>query len=82
VQQIGRVVDEVLEMVLVGNTAMHHLFLGLPVAQLALAPYVPAASMALDRKARDLGLRFALEPTCTSFPTSPGMLEGIMWPSF
>ncbi|MGE5674314.1 MAG: ASKHA domain-containing protein, partial [Mycobacterium leprae] len=27
---------------LVGNTAMHHLFLGLPVADLALAPYRPA----------------------------------------
>lgn len=25
-----------------GNTAMHHLFLGIPVADLALAPYVPA----------------------------------------
>jgi uncharacterized 2Fe-2S/4Fe-4S cluster protein (DUF4445 family) len=43
----------------VGNTAMHHLFLGLPVRQLALAPYVPAVASALDVKARDLGLQLA-----------------------
>jgi uncharacterized 2Fe-2S/4Fe-4S cluster protein (DUF4445 family) len=38
---------------------MHHLFLGLPVRQLAFSPFVPAVSSALDIKARDLGLRIA-----------------------
>jgi uncharacterized 2Fe-2S/4Fe-4S cluster protein (DUF4445 family) len=38
---------------------MHHLFLRLPVAQLGLAPYVPAASQALDVKAREIGLNIA-----------------------
>jgi len=33
--------------------------LGLPVKQLALAPFAPAASLALDIKARDLGLKIA-----------------------
>jgi uncharacterized 2Fe-2S/4Fe-4S cluster protein (DUF4445 family) len=51
--------EEIVEAVVVGNTAMHHLFLGLPVRQLALAPFVPAVSGALDVKARDLGLRIA-----------------------
>jgi uncharacterized 2Fe-2S/4Fe-4S cluster protein (DUF4445 family) len=51
--------EETVEAVVVGNTAMHHLFLGLPVEQLARAPYVPAVDMALDVKARDLGLRMA-----------------------
>ena len=51
----GRIV----EAVVVGNTAMHHLFIGLPVRQLALAPFVPSVSKALDIKARDLGLRIA-----------------------
>jgi uncharacterized 2Fe-2S/4Fe-4S cluster protein (DUF4445 family) len=50
---------EILEMVVVGNTAMHHLFLRLPVRQLATAPYVPAVVSALDVKARDLGLNVA-----------------------
>ena len=50
---------EITEAVVVGNTAMHHLFLRLPVAQLARAPYVPAIKSALDLKARDLGLGIA-----------------------
>jgi len=56
---VGRDAAAVSELVLVGNTAMHHLFLGLPVAQLGLAPYVPAVSAALDVKARDLDLHLA-----------------------
>ena len=51
--------SQIVDMVIVGNTAMHHFFLGLPVRQLALAPYVPAVTSALDVKARDLGLRLA-----------------------
>jgi len=50
---------EIVDMVVVGNTAMHHLFLGLPVRQLAVSPSIPAVSKALDIKARDLGLRVA-----------------------
>jgi len=50
---------EIAEAVVVGNTAMHHLFLALPVAQLALAPYIPAVARALDVKARDAGLGLA-----------------------
>ena len=50
---------EIVEAVVVGNTAMHHLFLHLPVRQLATAPYVPAVTSAMDVKARDLGLEIA-----------------------
>ncbi len=46
----------ILEAVVVGNTAMHHLFLKLPVQQLSRAPYVPALREALDVKARTIGL--------------------------
>jgi len=51
--------EEIVEAVVVGNTAMHHLFLGLTVRQLALSPFVPAVSRALDIKAGDLGLHIA-----------------------
>jgi len=47
---------EIFEAVVVGNTAIHHLFLRLPVKQLAHAPYIPALRAAVDVKARDLGL--------------------------
>jgi uncharacterized 2Fe-2S/4Fe-4S cluster protein (DUF4445 family) len=43
----------------VGNTVMHHLFLRLPVKQLAISPFVPAVSQALEVKAEELGLNIA-----------------------
>lgn len=50
---------QIVEAVVVGNTAIHHLFLHLPVKQLGLAPYIPAVRSALDIKARDIGLKIA-----------------------
>lgn len=49
--------EEVVDVSLVGNTAMHHLFLRLPTRQLALAPYVLAANLPLEIKARPFGLQ-------------------------
>ena len=51
--------SDIVDAVIVGNTAMHHLLLGLPVGQLATAPYIAAISDALDMKMRDLNLRLA-----------------------
>jgi uncharacterized 2Fe-2S/4Fe-4S cluster protein (DUF4445 family) len=51
--------EQVVEAVVVGNTAMHHFFAGLPVAQLGRAPYVPVVSDPLDLPARDVGLEIA-----------------------
>lgn len=46
------------EACIVGNTAMTHLLLELPVAQLALAPYVSAAASPQEVRAADMGLPF------------------------
>jgi uncharacterized 2Fe-2S/4Fe-4S cluster protein (DUF4445 family) len=51
--------DQIVETCIVGNTAMTHLLLDLPVRQLATAPFVAAASAALDVKARELDLDLA-----------------------
>ena len=51
--------QDIVESVIVGNTAMHHLLLRLPVRQLVFSPFVPAVSRALDVKARDIGLNIA-----------------------
>jgi uncharacterized 2Fe-2S/4Fe-4S cluster protein (DUF4445 family) len=51
--------NDIVDAVLVGNTAMHHLLAGLPVKQLALAPFVPAVNQAIDIKASRLGLKLA-----------------------
>ena len=55
-QKISCSQQEIQEMLIVGNTAMHHLLLKLPVSQLAKAPYVPAVSGAVAVKTRSLGL--------------------------
>jgi uncharacterized 2Fe-2S/4Fe-4S cluster protein (DUF4445 family) len=50
---------QIVEAVVVGNTAMHHFFTHLPVAQLGSAPYVAAVSQALRVRAAELGLKAA-----------------------
>ena len=57
--ETGLSTNHVVEAVVVGNTAIHHLFLRLPVKQLGLAPYVPATRAAVDIKAREIGLKLA-----------------------
>lgn len=56
VSQVDASPDDILEAVVVGNTAMHHLFLGLPVDQLARAPHVPGVARAVELKAQEAGL--------------------------
>jgi uncharacterized 2Fe-2S/4Fe-4S cluster protein (DUF4445 family) len=51
--------EDVVEACIVGNTAMTHLLLQLPVKQLTKAPYVAATSTALDIRADRLGLHLA-----------------------
>ncbi|MEJ2287930.1 MAG: ASKHA domain-containing protein [Deinococcales bacterium] len=51
--------SEVVEAVLVGNTCMHHLFLGLPVRSLGAAPYVPVLSEPCHLRAAESGLHLA-----------------------
>jgi uncharacterized 2Fe-2S/4Fe-4S cluster protein (DUF4445 family) len=48
--------EQIVDAVVVGNTAMHHLFAGLPVQQLGLMPFVPAVSQSLDIPSFDMGL--------------------------
>ena len=50
---------QVVEAVMVGNTAMHHLFSGLPVKQLGESPYVAAVGESLSFVGRDIGLELA-----------------------
>jgi uncharacterized 2Fe-2S/4Fe-4S cluster protein (DUF4445 family) len=65
---------QIVESVIVGNTAMHHLFLGLPVEQLGTSPYVAAVNEALDVKARDIGFPFAPGAYVHSLPNIAGFV--------
>lgn len=52
----GITATEMTDVVLVGNTVMHHLLLGIDPVELGAAPFALATREALDLKARDLGL--------------------------
>jgi uncharacterized 2Fe-2S/4Fe-4S cluster protein (DUF4445 family) len=62
-------VEHILEMVLVGNSTMHHLLLNLPPKDLGLAPFVPAIHRSMDVKARDLGLQINASGNIHVLPT-------------
>jgi len=47
---------DILEATIVGNTAMHHIFLDLPLEQLVTAPFICSTTEPWEIKARDLGI--------------------------
>jgi uncharacterized 2Fe-2S/4Fe-4S cluster protein (DUF4445 family) len=55
--RVGLEPADIAEVVLVGNTVMHHLVLGLDPTFLGGSPFPTCSSEAIDVKARDLGLR-------------------------
>jgi uncharacterized 2Fe-2S/4Fe-4S cluster protein (DUF4445 family) len=56
---VGAGTADIVDVAVCGNTAMHHLLLGLPVRQLGRAPFVAAVRDAMDVKARELDLKVA-----------------------
>lgn len=51
--------SQIVDVVVAGNTAMHHLFLKLPVRGLGLAPFTATVAAAVDVKAAAIGLQTA-----------------------
>ncbi len=49
--------ENILEATVVGNTAMHHIFLGIDPRNLGLSPFSPAIQSSLNIQAGDLGLK-------------------------
>lgn len=52
--ECGRNVEDIVRIVMVGNSCMHHLFLEIPVDSLVLAPYTPKVKDAVAVRALDL----------------------------
>jgi uncharacterized 2Fe-2S/4Fe-4S cluster protein (DUF4445 family) len=69
-----RVAEDIVEAVIVGNTAMHHLLLGLPTGQLGSAPYIAALRQPCDLMARDIGLAFAPDVRIHILPNIAGFV--------
>jgi uncharacterized 2Fe-2S/4Fe-4S cluster protein (DUF4445 family) len=56
-RSVGLESADIVDMVLVGNPIMHHLFLGIDPVEIGGAPFTLTVRDALDVKARDLGLK-------------------------
>lgn len=56
VRRAGESLEQVTDICIVGNTAMIHLLLDLPVGQLAASPYIASINHATDVKARELDI--------------------------
>jgi uncharacterized 2Fe-2S/4Fe-4S cluster protein (DUF4445 family) len=61
-ERSGTGAHDIYDMVMVGNTAIHHLFLGLDTASLRRAPFEPAVTAAVNTTASAVGLH--LHPSC------------------
>lgn len=56
-KRAGTVPTDIMEAVLVGNTVMHHILLGIDPTELGAAPFTLATHAPLNLKSRDLNLR-------------------------
>lgn len=66
--------EDVDEIVLVYNTAMHHIALNIEPKYLGRSPFVPAVKESLDIKARDLGIRINPAGNIHSLPIEAGFV--------
>ncbi len=51
--------SDIIDMSIVGNTCMHHIFLNIDPQYLGKTPFSPSVNHSLDIKARDLGIKIA-----------------------
>jgi uncharacterized 2Fe-2S/4Fe-4S cluster protein (DUF4445 family) len=66
--------DRILELVMVGNTAMHHLFLQIYPKFLGISPFPTAIQRSIDVKARELGLKAHLSANVHVLPIEAGFV--------
>ena len=72
--QAGVAREQVYALAVVGNTAMHHLFLGLNPISLGHSPYVPVVADPLELRAWDVGLRAHPEARLLVLPNIAGFV--------
>jgi len=68
--------EDIYEIVVVGNTVMNHLFLGIDPRYIAVSPYVPAMSQGVRVKARDLGIEVNPTGEVYACPNIAGFVGG------
>ncbi len=66
--------DDILETMVVGNTAMHHIFFGIPAQHLAKAPYAPVVRRSMAVSPNHVGLNTYLFGKVSSLPNIAGFV--------
>ena len=66
--------EDILELTMVGNTAMHHLFLGIHPEYIGVSPFIPAIHQSMDLKARDLGIEVHPSANVHVLPVEAGFV--------
>jgi uncharacterized 2Fe-2S/4Fe-4S cluster protein (DUF4445 family) len=74
--QVGVHPQEVYEVTVVGNTAMHHFFLGINPKYVAISPFAPALKRSINVKARELGINICPEGNVHVPPVIAGLVGG------
>lgn len=74
--EVNAQADDILEATVAGNTVMHHFFLGLPISQLAVSPFIAAVNMALNIRACDVGLHINPGAYIYMLPNIAGFVGG------
>jgi len=70
----GVVPDHIYKIVIVGNTCMHHIFLGIDTSYVGLAPYAPVVRDAIVVPARDIPLKRAVHAHVCLLPIIAGFV--------
>lgn len=71
---VGQESGDIVRIVMVGNTCMHHLFLELPVDNLVHAPYTPSVTDAVTRKALECDIHVHPEANLSWLPNIGGFV--------
>jgi uncharacterized 2Fe-2S/4Fe-4S cluster protein (DUF4445 family) len=64
--------EQIYESVVVGNSVMHHLFLGIDPTYIGLSPYVPCVQQGLNLSAKEVGLQINPEANVYTLPLIAG----------
>jgi uncharacterized 2Fe-2S/4Fe-4S cluster protein (DUF4445 family) len=72
----GVLSEDLCEMTVAGNTAMHHIFLGIPPNYVTLIPYPAALQSSVNVKARELSLNLCPGAYVHALPTIAGFVGG------
>ena len=70
----GAETDDILEVMMVGNTAMHHIFFGIPATHLASAPYAPVVRGALSVDPGHIGVEMYPFGKVSALPNIAGFV--------